>query len=496
MGKIYAQKINDFSKGITNDVRKKDSRYAQMIKSFDAHTYTHKLEPFRSSESADTIPDTRKAVNFLYANSRLYALGVVSGTSRAEINYKDTADIGGTGWTSPSNGQSSAGSRNENFFIEYKNYIYGARAGTTLWRHGDITGSPTWSDSWQSLTHTNMEQGLVHSKDDILYIPYDNKIAKWDNTTFTSAALTLPTDRRITSICEYGNYLAIATKPLSGVGKSVVYLWDRDSTILTTISESIIWGDEDLKVLEVIDGILIGISIKTSSAGNSTFKKEIIFRYLSGSIPIVFQRLIADVSTTLTLDTAKQKVGSYLYFLLLITIDGVRQAGVWKVGKSASGAFSVTLDNVPNNDTGVTSSVTLEGFFIIGSFVFIAYIDTTSELTSTNDVETYSVSATYESLKFGEATQNKKLISVGVTTEYLPSGGQIILKYKKDSETTWTTIFTHTTANSLFHEAVNIESSGANLPTFREIQFQILSTGGAVITGLIFKYEEIADGLT
>src|SRR3990167_485935 len=360
MGKIYAQKINDFSKGITNDVRKKDSRYAQMIKSFDAHTYTHKLEPFRSSESADTIPDTRKAVNFLYANSRLYALGVVSGTSRAEINYKDTADIGGTGWTSPSNGQSSAGSRNEDFFIEYKNYIYGARAGTTLWRHGDITGTPTWTDTWQSLTFTNMAQGLVHSKDDILYIPYDNKIAKWDNSTFTSVALTLPADRIITSICEYGNYLAIGTKSSSSVGRSVVYLWDRDGT-LTTLSESIVWGDEDLKILEVIDGVLIGVSSKTASPGNSTFKREITFWYLSGSVPIVFQRLTADVSTTLILDMAKQKVGGYLYFLLQITIDGVEQAGLWKVGKSLSGSLALVFDRTPNNDTAMTSG-TLEGF--------------------------------------------------------------------------------------------------------------------------------------
>ena len=105
--------------------------------------------------------------------------------------------------------------------------------------------------------------------------------------------------------------------------------------------------------------------------------------------------------------------------------------------------------------------------------------------------------AVYESLVFGDADQKKKLLSVGVSfeklrnvsvkLEYMVDGGSSI----KPITGTWTEVFTHTTNGTLYHEAVNIESTGEALPEFREIQFRITSDSGAVITGLKFTYEEI-----
>ena len=60
MGKIYETIITDFSKGMTNDPREKDTRYAQLIKGFDAHTYPRKLVPLRDSESGDSAASTSK----------------------------------------------------------------------------------------------------------------------------------------------------------------------------------------------------------------------------------------------------------------------------------------------------------------------------------------------------------------------------------------------------------------------------------------------------
>ena len=73
---------------------------------------------------------------------------------------------------------------------------------------------------------------------------------------------------------------------------------------------------------------------------------------------------------------------------------------------------------------------------------------------------------------------------------FLPAAGSVVLKYRKDEETSYTTIFTHTTDNSLSHSAINIESSGATLPEYREIQFRIESTGNAEITSFSFVYED------
>jgi len=73
----------------------------------------------------------------------------------------------------------------------------------------------------------------------------------------------------------------------------------------------------------------------------------------------------------------------------------------------------------------------------------------------------------------------------------LPTAGQVVMKYRVNNETSYTTIFTDTTDNDITHSAVNIESSGATLPQFRELQLRVESTGNAEITGISLKWEEI-----
>ena len=87
-------------------------------------------------------------------------------------------------------------------------------------------------------------------------------------------------------------------------------------------------------------------------------------------------------------------------------------------------------------------------------------------------------------------------IGVTVTNVALPSGTTITCAYRKDEETSYTTIFTNTTANSISKSAINITSSGANLPEFKEIQFRVSVTGGnGEITGIKFKFEVIEKDL-
>ena len=531
MGKIYEIKINDFSKGMHNDPRIGDFGYAQLIKNFDSHTYPKKLVPLRDSESGDLASTTSKKQNFCVALGRdvsansvpyaLFGLGVVNGDTKAEILYKkidnqvDADALGGADWTAPSgtvNYRSTDVAWFE-LFVYYKKtgIIYGAlgssaTVGTKLF--GFYPNATTAFDNdiittngGTPFTFSKLAQGLVHSKDDILYIPYDNKIAKNNNGTWVNAALTLPTHFYITSICEYGNYLAIACAPLSGIGKSVAYLWDRDAT-LATLSESIDWGEGNLKVLEEIEGHLIGISsmgIDITTGASNQLYGELIIRTYSGGTVNVLKRFIS-TGNSVKLLIAKQKVNHFLYFLCSnLALNGTGHVGLWKIGRVSSDTpFALTFNRSPSNDDSV-ANVALKNFFIIGDYAFISYVNPTDfALTKTSESSTGfgSTSATYESLIFGDSKQNKKLISVWVNHEALAATGSVILKYKLNAETSYTTILTNTTANSFFKEATNIESSGANLPQFREISFQILNTTGTPITGLGFKYEEIMDGLT
>ena len=77
----------------------------------------------------------------------------------------------------------------------------------------------------------------------------------------------------------------------------------------------------------------------------------------------------------------------------------------------------------------------------------------------------------------------------------MPAAGQIVLDYLVNETTSWTTIFTWSTDNELYHEARSQETDDVTFAQFREVDFRIRSTGNAVPTGLYVQYEEVEDDL-
>ena len=506
MGKIIEKFIDDFSGGMVNDPRDTRENTCRVVTNFDVLTNLHKMTPYYNSEDGDSAGTTTFKKNFCIAIRtgtiyKLYALGVqTASTTRAKVYTKDplnTADdYSNNTWQEPTNAESLTNNTAFDLFVYYakRDRIFGAENGARIWSF-DPDSSSTWDDEGVALTYTTVRQGLVHSKDDILYIPYDNKIAKNDNNSWTTVALTLPTNYQIESICEYGNYLAIAASEINGLsGSSKVFLWDRDAT-LVTLSETIDWGDGILKIIDTIDGILVGISVLGGSTSILNNQDKLTFRYLSGSTAIKFAEFVGSMGTIAnSFPRAKQVKDNRLYFMCAVTLNGTRREGVWSVGRSSTGEFSIVHERTPNNTTAMTTG-TLWSFIFIGDYLFQAYDPSGSAhaISKTNDALSFtSNSAIYETKIFnlGDSSITKKLIGVTVTTEYLPSGTDYTLKYRINEETSWTTIFTDAVDNSISHSAINIESSGATLPEYKEIQFQILSTG-AVITGFSFKSEVI-----
>ena len=343
---IIETKINRFDGGIVNDPRDPSANTCRVATNFDALTNSYKLTPYRSNEDGDSGASTSRKQNFCTAlrtgtTYSLYSLGVKSGAATGEVLYKDlttgaSTDLDDNGWSTPSNNQSGGGTTSFELFVYYKKtgLIYSSNSLRYI-----QTFSPSgaaWADTVRDLTgFSNLAQGLVHSKDDVLYIPYDNIIASLNNTTWTNAAITLPSDLYITSICEYGNYLAIAAAPLSGIGNSKVYLWNRDSS-LVNVSENINWGEGILKIIEEINGILVGIML----TGNSTtrFQNRVSFKYYTGTQVTQFSELVDTSSGTQTtiLPIAKQKINNRLYFMMSLSINGSYREGVWSVGRSTA----------------------------------------------------------------------------------------------------------------------------------------------------------------
>ena len=82
-------------------------------------------------------------------------------------------------------------------------------------------------------------------------------------------------------------------------------------------------------------------------------------------------------------------------------------------------------------------------------------------------------------------------VRVGVVYKELPTDGIVTLKYKADTESSFTTIFQETT-NSSTGQFVSRTSGDMALPSdWHELTLRVESDDGAEILGIYMEYEEM-----
>jgi len=497
MGKIYQQEINKF-RSMTPNIRLANSNECALSCHFDI---------FRNgllSPNRDYIALTdgnEKITRFIYAKNddagySIYgmgdALGYTGGTTGNTAIYEKTIGTATLDWTDLFK---TAKVKESSVFFEYKDIAYGWHGGTHLWSL-TLTGTQTLSETYKAIAYTNVAQPIHHKGDDCAYFFEDNNVHRLNDTTFDGGTLTpvlvLPTNMKIVGGASYGIYLAIVCSPIEpGTTNSVMYLWDRDSS-LTTISAKIDLGfGEAVHVSESENGgIWITQQVNASTAMGS-YNNSIAIKYYNGSL---YSFELPNGTETEYFSEIKlfgnpQEDRNTFYFpARFITRLAAETRNVIFATRWISGRIEIVADQ---EITGITANQNINGIFSLRGHWLISYN------TAAKNLVTYSSSvyptATYESpIVLGEnVSLQKKLIGITVDTSPLPIAGQVLLYYRKDEETAWTLIFTNTTDNSISHSAVNIESSGATLPQFKEIQFKIESKGGAEITKIKFKYEEL-----
>ena len=490
MGKIVETIIDEFDGGWNNDPRNGVKNKASAMGHFDTRTRPNRLTPYRGMESGDSDALNNFITQFLAYNNKLYGFGTASGATSHKI--WERSDFTGNTWTAFA--AATAGTRYPYVFIEQGSAAFVWDTATPDLLNTDLDGAASLGATFVAGTFsgaTFFGQPCVHSKDKKVYLPYDNKIARVDYGVLNeSAVLTLPSSQQIVCVSEYGNYLAIGARPATnrlGEG-SVVYLWDRDSS-LATVSEIIDAGSEALQIVDVVDGELITISVNINVTSANLFPK-IVFRRFNGSTLEVFQEIQCSAIVPSQV-IQRQRYNGRLYFNFIGAIEGTTYAGIWSIGRSRPGQpLTVTLDYIPDPNGTVD---TIYGFKHINDYLFVSTNRSATEaMWKTNDASSYTTTSFYDTsvIKGSSQSIKKKLLGVTVAHPPLPAAGQIVLKYKKDADSSFTTIFTHTTDDSISHSAINIESSGANLPEFKEIRFRVESTGGAEVTEISCKHEE------
>ncbi len=434
-----------------------------------------------------------KVVRFLYAKYldgaaivyHLYGLGD-DGAGKPKMFH---CTLGGTVWTAGL--ALTGGAKINNVFFEYKDYAYGWQGTTKLWQVGPLSGSQSATDAWQTLTaFTNVGQPVHHKADDYAYFFVDNLVYRFtgaSSTTVWSLVLTLPNNMKIIGGVSYGNYLGIVCSPLElGATNSVLYLWDRDASLVTLTSKIDLGMGEAIHCCEAEDGGCWITQQARRTSGITSRNNYISVKYFNGyweTLEIPFGNTQDYFSSIKLVGNAWEERGIFYFPAEIITTGAAETRNVIFAARRKGGKIELIVDQ---EITGVTADQNINGIFSVGGIWYVSY-NTAAQTLQQRVASTYPT-CVYESKIFddGDPSLTKKLKKVTVMTSPLPATASVSLYYRKDEETAWTLIFTHTSTNSVSHSAINIESSGATLPRYKEIQFKISSTVGAEING--FKY--------
>jgi len=510
MAKIYEEKVLRFDGAMSDDPRDPDLTHGSLIQHFDVPENRYKLVPHRSTETDEndgSTADGMKTIDVrhfkLGADGKLYGLGE-NGSSQPKVVSKADPTTGN--WTLESNAEGNA-ARITGCFGEWDNS--GTREwwffqGTNQVAKWPVGGSITNSVATVGSTIVTVAHPVVGT-DGNFYMFYNNKVVRVSSAAaVTDNVITgIPNDMRITSVAPFGNYLAIgcafgtsATATPAGVSK--VFIWDMVET--ATFNDVLDWGEGTLMVLGNIEGNLVGVSDKYLSSALGLTKGSMVVRMWSAGTPLVIKEIVSNQTVTLgrflqdvVIKNNKMYWVASVPFALSTSTESTFHLGVWAFGrKNVASDFSLWLDFIePDIDL---SNFLIASFGAAGEYFFINHSNDGS-IEKTDNAANFTHTSAYETqiLNHGNSAVKKKTKGVTVFTAPLPALGQVVLKYRQDAETSYTTIFTHKTDNSMAHSAINIESSGATFPNYNEKQYRIESTGGAEITGWKHQYEIIPD---
>ena len=483
--------VSDFNGGISDDVRKTTANEFQITKHFDIFSAPKRLIPYRSleadTETSVSATDLKQYFvrDFLYptGSGKLYGLGQ-TGAGLTKILQKAVAESGL--WTTPTSSEGNGAVQN-GCFVEYKDYAWGFQGTTQVFRWGLLSGTPAITNSQGTVgTITSVAQGVI-AKDDNLYLPYNNKLVRVNaSSTVTDAVLTLPTNFKITSICNFGNYLAIACAPISTfAGNSKVFLWNLTST---EVQEAIDWGEGELRILETIEGLLVGVTDRYLNNVTGAGRGSMIVSVYAGGSPQVYKEIFTQALVGKTMPISKAVKNNRVFWAAKIKTNSAGteyNEGIWSFGrKNTNYNYTLTLDIIDENIN--TSGI--QAFGTAANFFFIAHSGDGS-VDKTNDAATYTFTSIYESqiFDFGDTTSDKRLDSLKVFFRAQASGETLTAKYRVDGATSWTTIGSESTDGALSRTFISIESTDVAFASFKEVEFRLESTGGLEITGFRMK---------
>lgn len=461
--------------------------------------------------NVETTDNDQCILKLIQYNNVIYGIGFDNTTNKDVTLYKYDTNA----YVALTNGTVAGGTLRlyNPFFASMEGYLYfdGGNNYISRFKISDNTMTATWKAFNGGMEGGTLWQGNLYGWSDS-----NNNGASSYNSIYkiTDSAVTemiqVPLSQTIVDLIPFGDYLAIicTASSTSDDGVSRMYLWDGVTT--TTFTDIIDIGYGECMGADVLDGLIYaGISFKN--------KKGFRLKAYSGGI---FQTVYTyygkknEVSEYIYSFIASQLKAytGYLYFMVVGARPGssyasVYEATLFRYGKNNANesyglsvykslevepAVGNTLGSLGNDfiiDESDTYALSLNQNSIYAVVYEAPY--KTRQVKSTDSTFTAQPGVIETSIfTGGDSHINKKWI--GVSTQFAPitTGQSITLKYKVDADTSWTTFATINTVGTISQETINIESTGANLPNFKELSIRAELLGGAELTGLIIKCEE------
>jgi hypothetical protein len=437
------------------------------------------------------------------SDGRIIGVGQTTGSGSTTFRfYRKDSSITGN-WVQNSSAGSSITNYNA-YAVLYKDVQYGyytQSSESRLYRYDSdsaMTLIGTTADFHSSIT----PRPVVHSQDNILYMATNKTVSKYDGTTFTASALTLP--YYISSMCEYGTYLAIACQAPEG---GVIYLWGRD-TSLTTLQDVIKVDNGKLQIIENLDGYLVAITEtpydpNTSSISIASTYKTITARmYVGGTMKKIKQTFIgiSEAGSNQLLQNKKAIRDGTLIFSTgsnYLMRFGLNQDGQYVLSRDA--------EAVGQGKTLVTQY----GFFILGDFLFSCFRASSgspsegllyrNNSTLNTGVGEYIDTAYYTttinpSMPIVDRLKDKELQKVAIVIYTgSTSTGSVTVKYSVDNGSNYSTLISKSgsfNSNYIRLEATQ-DSSGDPFKSGIEFLFKIETTYQIDILQFYYEYENM-----
>lgn len=517
--------ITNFGNGIANDYSNPRNGECSVCKHFDILTFPKRLQPIRGMAVGSEPTDTLLGNMILAYDGLMYGIGeATDAAGKGELYQRDgfgASDV----WERLAVRQNPGQNVVYDFLVHFPEQT-GARklywAGASYLFASNLPGDGSGAADSQALTFSTIGQGLVHPKDKVLYFTYKTTTTHYvgkisaNATSFGGLAATafaLPFRYRSYCLSYYGDYLAIPLTSASsagGVDRAIVALWNRD-TSLTTFSETIPWGNGNLKVLNNLNGVLIGISeyigdVTAANQHSGDIDKIQIKIYEGGAEPITIKEITSQrFGTTQPSVLINPRVNfihnNRLYFSVNI-VNATSHYGLWSIGKNEQGIWSLQIERMATNDgseTGVIAAA-MNGDFLTCVHTALGTI-THSVNSSSYDSASFGATSVYESginpnMPETDKEMRKQVIGVYATYLPLPAAGTVKMYYRVDSEPddSWQEIFTESTDAEVRTEKL-FDANGNKFSIGKKYEFKITSTGGAVITGYGYKYQKLATNI-